>query len=112
MREREIMSAKSHHVALRKREVIRRVGYCGVHIDRLEKAGKFPKRIHLGPHAVAWIESEIDQWLQKRIAERDAEEAEAVALKAAERYDAEAAEAKAEKGAEDDAAEHPEEVSV
>jgi prophage regulatory protein len=33
-----------------------------MHIDRLEKAGKFPKRVRVGANAVAWIEEEIDGW--------------------------------------------------
>ncbi|HEV2678725.1 MAG TPA: AlpA family phage regulatory protein [Aliidongia sp.] len=41
-----------------------------MHIDRLEKAGKFPLRVHLTPGTVAWVEGEIDEWLQRRIAER------------------------------------------
>lgn len=57
---------------LRSPEVVKRVGYSGQHIWRLEKAGKFPKRIRLGPQAVGWIESEINAWIKARIAERDA----------------------------------------
>ncbi len=41
------------------------------HIRRLEKQGKFPKRVRLGPNRVGWVESEILQWLADRIAERD-----------------------------------------
>lgn len=31
----------------------------------------FPAPVKLGPHAVGWIESEIDEWIANRIAERD-----------------------------------------
>jgi hypothetical protein len=30
------------------------------HLRRLEDTGKFPRRIHIGPKAPAWIESEVD----------------------------------------------------
>lgn len=29
--------------------------------------GEFPKSISLGPRAVGWLESSIDQWIQGRI---------------------------------------------
>ena len=50
-----------------------RVPYSDMHILRLEKEGKFPKRIQLGPNRVGWLDSEIDQWIEERVAERDAE---------------------------------------
>jgi predicted DNA-binding transcriptional regulator AlpA len=45
------------------------------HIDRLEKKGLFPKRIHLGPMTVAWDEAELDAFLAAKLAERDKENA-------------------------------------
>jgi len=45
------------------------------HIDRLEKVGKFPRRCKLGTHhtsRVGWVESEIDEWLSQRLAQRQA----------------------------------------
>jgi len=30
---------------------------------------KFPKSIKIGDRAVAWIESEVDQWIQNKIPE-------------------------------------------
>jgi prophage regulatory protein len=41
-----------------------------MHLDRLEKAGKFPRRIKLSPNAVAWFESEVDEFLSAKAAER------------------------------------------
>lgn len=35
--------------------------------------GDFPKPIKLGPRAVGWIESEIDQWVSERMAARSGE---------------------------------------
>jgi len=37
--------------------------------------GKFPKQIKLTSRSSGWIESEINQWLNDRIAERDSEAA-------------------------------------
>lgn len=54
------------------------IGYSRTHIDRLEAAGQFPKRVKLGEGryaAVAWVEDEVDAFLRERIAERDRERA-------------------------------------
>lgn len=40
---------------------------------RLERAGKFPRRITAG--RVAWVEAEIDEYLRKLVAMRDGEAA-------------------------------------
>jgi prophage regulatory protein len=42
------------------------------HIDRLERDGRFPRRVHLGPATVGWWRSEIWQWLAEKTAERGA----------------------------------------
>jgi prophage regulatory protein len=56
---------------LSKKELRALVLYCPAHIDRLEKAGLFPKRIKLGPCRVGWIESEVLAWLDERIKARE-----------------------------------------
>jgi prophage regulatory protein len=48
----------------------RSIPYCRVLIDRLEKAGKFPKRVKLGENSVAWVEAEIDAWQSAKAAAR------------------------------------------
>jgi len=53
---------------IRAAEVQRRVDYSAMHLWRLEKAGKFPKRIKIGPNSVAWVEAEVDDWIAARIA--------------------------------------------
>ncbi|MGQ9370395.1 helix-turn-helix transcriptional regulator [Azospirillum sp. ST 5-10] len=55
--------------------VYERVGYCRMHIARLEHAGKFPRRIRLGERAVGWIEEEVDAWIEQRARARDVEAA-------------------------------------
>ena len=55
---------------LSKRQLREVVLYSPQHIARLEKAGKFPKRVKLGLARVGWIESEVLEWLQERIDDR------------------------------------------
>ena len=47
------------------------IPYSPQHIARLEAAGTFPKRIRLGQNRVAWLLSEVEEWLNARIANRD-----------------------------------------
>ena len=60
-----------------KHEVLRRVPYSLVHLGRLERDGKFPRRVRLGAQRVGWLESEIEDWIAAKCAERDADEGEA-----------------------------------
>ncbi len=55
-----------------KKALVKLVQYSPQHIARLEKAGTFPKRIKLGRNRVAWLLSEIEDWMDERIFERDA----------------------------------------
>lgn len=48
------------------------IPYSFAHIARLEKAGSFPKRVQLGQCRVAWSYDEVRQWIDERIARRDA----------------------------------------
>jgi prophage regulatory protein len=45
------------------------------HRQRLIKAGLFPAPAKMGANTNAWLEAEIDAWLQDRVAERDAKRA-------------------------------------
>ncbi len=56
---------------LSKKDLRALVLYSPAHIDRLEKAGLFPKRVQLGPCRVGWVESEVEAWLAERIKQRD-----------------------------------------
>ena len=56
---------------LSKRQLKEMVLYSPQHVARLEKAGKFPKRIQLGPNRVGWVESEVLDWLQERLDSRE-----------------------------------------
>ena len=44
-----------------------RTGYSGTTIWRKVKTGDFPKPVSIGPNATAWIEQEVDDWIQSRI---------------------------------------------
>ena len=44
--------------------------FSDMHIWRLEKAGKFPKRIKLGEHRVGWDLDEVVAWIEDRKARR------------------------------------------
>lgn len=45
--------------------------YSPQHVARLEEAGKFPKRVMLGPNRVGWVEQEVLDWLEERILARE-----------------------------------------
>jgi prophage regulatory protein len=53
----------------------RGIPFSRVHIDRLQKAGQFPRKVKLGGNTAAYIEDEIDTWLASRVAARDSTEA-------------------------------------
>lgn len=48
------------------KELYTRIPYSSVHIWRLERKGEFPRRVHLGPNRIAWVETEIMEWLESR----------------------------------------------
>jgi prophage regulatory protein len=53
---------------LRLREVLARIPLKRSTIYARVAAGTFPKPVPLGsPHAVAWLESEIDAWISRQI---------------------------------------------
>ena len=67
-------------ILIRLSEVMSRTGYGRTSIYRKMEDGSFPKSLKLGgppkdpnifdSRAVAWIEGEIDQWIQSRIEDR------------------------------------------
>ena len=42
-------------------------GFGRSQIYLLIKQGKFPKQIHIGPKSVAWLDSEVSEWMEERI---------------------------------------------
>lgn len=52
---------------LRLPEVQQRTGIKHTRIHKLETEGRFPKRIKISDRASGWLESEIDEWMAKRL---------------------------------------------
>lgn len=61
--------SKSSESLVRLCEVKRRTGYSKAWIYRLMSQGKFPSSIKIGTRAIAFVESEIDDWINQRIEE-------------------------------------------
>lgn len=65
------MSAKIHYLnrlrIITKEELRELIPYTPQHIHRLEKAGRFPKRLQLGPNRVGWRVADIEAWLKERM---------------------------------------------
>tara|TARA_B100000929_G_scaffold218505_1_gene175145 strand:+ start:1206 stop:1457 length:252 start_codon:yes stop_codon:yes gene_type:complete len=72
---------KQKHRFIRLNEVLSRTGFGRTSIYRKMEDGSFPKSLKLGgspkdpsifdSSAVAWIEDEVDQWIESRIDDRD-----------------------------------------
>ena len=71
---------KTKHRFIRLSEVMSRTGYGRTSIYRKMEDGSFPKSLKLGgppkdpnvfdSRAIAWIEDEVDQWIESRIEDR------------------------------------------
>jgi prophage regulatory protein len=56
---------------IRLEEVKRRTGFQKSSIYNRITEGIFPRPVPLGARAVAWVEDEIQEWIDSRISERD-----------------------------------------
>ena len=73
-------TTKTKHRFIRLNEVLSRTGYGRTSIYRKMEDGDFPKSVKLGgppkdpnafdSRAIAWIEDEVDQWIESTIEER------------------------------------------
>lgn len=52
-----------------RRDVEALTGLKRAFIYRAMSVGQFPKPVKIGPKAVRWVEAEIREWVQNRIAE-------------------------------------------
>ena len=50
--------------------VLERIGLRTTQLYQLVKDNQFPKPVPLGKRAVAWVEAEVDAWIEARIQER------------------------------------------
>ena len=57
---------------IRRKEVQAKTGLGASSIYAMMKQGEFPKAITLSKRRVAWIESDVDQWISERIASHKA----------------------------------------
>ena len=74
-------NTKTKHRFIRLPEVLSRTGFSRTSIYRKMEDGSFPKSLKLGgppkdpnefdSRAIAWIEDEVEQWIESRIEERD-----------------------------------------
>ena len=55
------------HTILRLSQVISKSGLSRSSIYQLISDGDFPKQINLGPRAVGWLESDIQNYIKQRI---------------------------------------------
>lgn len=53
-------------------EVQKRTGYSKAWLYKLISQGRFPPAVKLGSRAIAFVEGEVDEWINQRIEERDA----------------------------------------
>jgi prophage regulatory protein len=57
---------------IRRKEVQTKTGLGASSIYAMMKNGEFPECLNLSERRVAWIESEVDQWIANRIAQHKA----------------------------------------
>ncbi|WP_418103808.1 AlpA family transcriptional regulator [Vibrio harveyi] len=58
---------------LRLKEVMALTGLGRSSIYKFMDENTFPKSVSLGGRAVAWVESEIEDWMSERLSQRDNE---------------------------------------
>ncbi|MGD9660752.1 MAG: helix-turn-helix transcriptional regulator [Porticoccaceae bacterium] len=56
---------------IRKPTVLNRIGHSNAWLYKKIAEGAFPQPVKLGARAVAWVESEVEEWILARIEERD-----------------------------------------
>jgi prophage regulatory protein len=55
---------------LSKRAVLKQIPISGATLARRVAAGAFPRPVRIGKRRVAWVQSEISDWLAERMEER------------------------------------------
>jgi prophage regulatory protein len=51
---------------LRMKQVTQRIGLCDARVYQMIGDGTFPKPIKLGDRAIAFLESEVNEWISKK----------------------------------------------
>lgn len=60
----------TRHLLLSKRAVLKQIPISSATMWRTINAGGFPKPVRIGKRRVAWLQTEIDDWLAERMEER------------------------------------------
>lgn len=55
---------------LRLSQILDKTGLKRSQIYSYMKSGDFPKSIKIGPSSVAWLESEVDEWINEKMKKR------------------------------------------
>lgn len=50
------------------------IHYSREHLWRLERTNRFPRRVRLSPQKIAWLETEIQDWLREKLEARASQE--------------------------------------
>lgn len=56
---------------IRKKDVLAATGFKNSTLYKYISEGRFPRPVSLGERSVAWVESEVVEWISARIVERD-----------------------------------------
>jgi prophage regulatory protein len=67
------MTEEKPRVLLRQSEVIRRLGISKTSLYEGVQDGRFPKPIKFGERTARWLESEIEEMIDRALADRDRE---------------------------------------
>lgn len=62
------MAHSNRKALIKRREVLARTALANSTLYRLMNAGDFPQSVSIGPRAVAWVETEVEDWIEQRIA--------------------------------------------
>ena len=55
------------NIFLRISDVTKVTGFSRSQIYNLMRKGLFPRQVQIGPKSVAWLDSEISEWIKERI---------------------------------------------
>jgi prophage regulatory protein len=61
----------TNHKLLKSTDITSNYGLSRSHMYALIQKGEFPKPIKLSERSSAWLESEVREWVESRIASRD-----------------------------------------
>lgn len=56
---------------IRKKDVLAATGFKNSTLYKYISEGRFPRPVSLGERSVAWVESEVVEWIEARIVARD-----------------------------------------